>query len=121
MSTRTYDKAPAGLPLMLKAALPAIPVVGALPGIKHERGGLPDVTLRRTRVATDLAHLDRYDEVCGFSRADTLPRGLPVRASELPKPRLKVVGKLRRPTASEIAANPRARSAILRVAERTHD
>jgi 16S rRNA (cytosine1402-N4)-methyltransferase len=55
------------------------------------------------------------------SRADTMPRGLPVRASELPKPRLKVVGKLQRPTAAEIAANPRSRSAILRVAERTHD
>jgi 16S rRNA (cytosine1402-N4)-methyltransferase len=55
------------------------------------------------------------------SRADTMPRGLPVRASELPKPRLKVVGKLQRPTATEIAANPRSRSAILRVAERTHD
>ena len=55
------------------------------------------------------------------SRADTMPRGVPVRASELPKPRLKVVGKLQRPTAAEIAANPRSRSAILRVAERTHD
>jgi 16S rRNA (cytosine1402-N4)-methyltransferase len=55
------------------------------------------------------------------SRLDTMPRGLPVRASELPKPRLKVVGKLQRPTAAEIAANPRSRSAILRVAERTHD
>jgi 16S rRNA (cytosine1402-N4)-methyltransferase len=55
------------------------------------------------------------------SRADTMPRGLPLRASELPKPRLKVVGKLQRPTAAEIAANPRSRSAILRVAERTHD
>ena len=55
------------------------------------------------------------------SRSDTLPRGLPVRASELPKPRLKVIGKLQRPTATEIAANPRSRSAILRVAERTHD
>ena len=77
VTTRTFDKAPAGLPLMLKAALPAIPVVGGLPGIKHERGGLPDVTLRRTRVATDLAHLDRYNEVCGFARAETLPATYP--------------------------------------------
>lgn len=77
MTTRTFDKAPAGLPLMVKAALPAIPVVGNLPGIKHERGGLPDTTLRRTRIATDLTHLDRYNEVCGFGRSDTLPATYP--------------------------------------------
>jgi acyl dehydratase len=77
VTTRTFDRAPAGPPLMLKAALPAIPVVGSLPGIKHERGGLPDTTLRRTRVTTELAHLDRYNEVCGFSRAETLPATYP--------------------------------------------
>jgi 16S rRNA (cytosine1402-N4)-methyltransferase len=55
------------------------------------------------------------------SRADTMPRGLPVRASELPKPRMRIIGKLQRPGAAEIAANPRSRSAILRIAERTHD
>lgn len=77
VTTRTFDKAPSGLPLMLKAALPAIPVVGNLPGIKHQRGALPETTLRRTRIATDLAHLDRYNEVCGFSRAETLPATYP--------------------------------------------
>ncbi|WP_223110942.1 MULTISPECIES: MaoC/PaaZ C-terminal domain-containing protein [Aeromicrobium] len=77
MTTRTFDKAPAGLPLMLKAALPAIPVVGNLPGIKHQKGGLPETTLRRNRVTTDLAHLDRYNEVCGFSRSETLPATYP--------------------------------------------
>ena len=55
------------------------------------------------------------------ARADKMPRGLPVRAADLPKPRLRVVGKLQRPTVNEVAANPRSRSAILRVAERTHD
>jgi 16S rRNA (cytosine1402-N4)-methyltransferase len=54
------------------------------------------------------------------SRADRMPRGLPVRASELPLPRLKLIGKLQRPSPAEVAANPRARSAVLRVAERTH-
>ena len=54
------------------------------------------------------------------SRADKLPRGLPVRASELPTPRLKLIGKMQRPSADEIAANPRSRSATLRIAERTH-
>ena len=43
---------------------------------------------------------------------------LPVRAAELPKPRLKLVGKPVFPTDKEVAANPRARSAVMRVAER---
>lgn len=53
------------------------------------------------------------------SRADPLPRGLPVRARDLPRPRLRLIGKPQRPTAAEVAANPRARSAVLRIAERT--
>lgn len=50
---------------------------------------------------------------------DDLPARFPVRASELPPPRLVAVGKAMRPSAAEVAANPRARSAVLRVAERT--
>ena len=41
-----------------------------------------------------------------------------LRAAELPQPRLKLIGKMQRPSADEIAANPRARSAVMRVAER---
>jgi 16S rRNA (cytosine1402-N4)-methyltransferase len=52
------------------------------------------------------------------ARPDALPRKLPLRASELPRPRLKLVGRAMRPSAAEVAANPRARSAIMRVAER---
>jgi 16S rRNA (cytosine1402-N4)-methyltransferase len=52
------------------------------------------------------------------ARADRLPLDLPVRAKELPPARLRIVGKPIRPGAKEIAANPRARSAIMRVAER---
>ncbi len=48
-----------------------------------------------------------------------VPRDLPLRASEMPQPPLKLLGRAIRPTAAEIAANPRARSARLRVAERT--
>jgi 16S rRNA (cytosine1402-N4)-methyltransferase len=44
---------------------------------------------------------------------------LPIREAALPGVPLAVVGRARRPTPGEIAANPRARSAILRVAERT--
>jgi len=52
------------------------------------------------------------------SRPPQLPARLPIRARELPQPRLKLVGKPIRPCEAEITANPRARSAILRVAQR---
>jgi 16S rRNA (cytosine1402-N4)-methyltransferase len=52
------------------------------------------------------------------ARAD-LPIRLPLRQRELPQPRLRLVGKPLRASAPEIAANPRARSATLRVAERS--
>jgi 16S rRNA (cytosine1402-N4)-methyltransferase len=44
---------------------------------------------------------------------------LPIAARSLPVPPLKIVGRGIRPGAKEIVANPRARSAHLRVAERT--
>lgn len=53
------------------------------------------------------------------SRADALPARLPVRARDLPQPRLRLIGRAVRAGAAEIAANPRARSAVMRVAERT--
>jgi 16S rRNA (cytosine1402-N4)-methyltransferase len=50
---------------------------------------------------------------------DRLPRRLPVRARDLPRPGLRLIGRAVRPTDAEIAANPRARSAVMRIAERT--
>ena len=47
-----------------------------------------------------------------------LPPRLPVKAAELPRPRLALVGRARRPCENEVASNPRARSAVMRVAER---
>ena len=44
---------------------------------------------------------------------------LPLRESERPQPVLASIGRIL-PTEAEVAANPRARSAVLRVAERTH-
>jgi 16S rRNA (cytosine1402-N4)-methyltransferase len=48
-----------------------------------------------------------------------VPRRLPLRASEMPQPALKLVGRPVRPSEHEIRSNPRARSATLRVAVRT--
>jgi 16S rRNA (cytosine1402-N4)-methyltransferase len=53
------------------------------------------------------------------SQADALPARLPVRARDLPQPRMRLVGRAVRASDRETVANPRARSAVMRVAERT--
>jgi 16S rRNA (cytosine1402-N4)-methyltransferase len=58
----------------------------------------------------------RFIQACA---RPALPRDLPLRASELPQALLRIVGKPVRPERAETAANPRARSAVMRVAERT--
>ena len=50
---------------------------------------------------------------------DNLPANFPVRAADLPQPKMVNVGKAIKPSAAEVKRNPRARSAVLRVAERT--
>ena len=50
---------------------------------------------------------------------DTLPPNFPIRSDQLPKPRLNIVTKPIRPSEPEVKRNPRARSGIMRVAERT--
>lgn len=51
------------------------------------------------------------------SRGDDFPRDLPVTKGQL-RERIRPIGKSRRATAIEVARNPRARSAVLRVAEK---
>lgn len=55
----------------------------------------------------------------GQENRDNLPASFPVRAADLPQPRLVSIGKAIKPSAQEVKANPRARSAVLRVAQRT--
>ena len=57
--------------------------------------------------------------VARLSQPPKLPARLPVRAVDLPAPPLRLVGKGERASVAEVAANPRARSAMLRIAERT--
>jgi 16S rRNA (cytosine1402-N4)-methyltransferase len=59
------------------------------------------------------------EAVAHLAAGGRLPRGLPLRASEMPQPPLKLVGRALRASVEETTRNPRARSAILRVAERT--
>jgi 16S rRNA (cytosine1402-N4)-methyltransferase len=48
-----------------------------------------------------------------------VPREVPLRAHEMPAGALRLVGRAQRPSDAEVISNPRARSATLRVAERT--
>ena len=49
---------------------------------------------------------------------DTMPSRLPLKATQLPQPKLIIIGKPVYASDAEVAANPRARSAVLRVAEK---
>ncbi|MBC7786809.1 MAG: 16S rRNA (cytosine(1402)-N(4))-methyltransferase RsmH [Methylophilaceae bacterium] len=50
---------------------------------------------------------------------DDLPPNFPILAKDLPQPRMMAVGRTIKPSAAEVKGNPRSRSAVLRVAERT--
>ena len=50
---------------------------------------------------------------------DDLPANFPIKAKDLPQPRLASIGKAIKPSAQEIKQNVRCRSAVMRVAERT--
>ncbi|HJY77162.1 MAG TPA: 16S rRNA (cytosine(1402)-N(4))-methyltransferase RsmH [Burkholderiales bacterium] len=98
----------------------------------HVNRELEEVSLMLPRATAHLAAGGRLAVIAFHSLEDRIvkrfmqslarpevPRGLPLRASEMPQPALKLVGRAVRASAQETRRNPRARSAILRVAERT--
>jgi 16S rRNA (cytosine1402-N4)-methyltransferase len=54
-----------------------------------------------------------------MAQGDKLPRNLPIRAADIPLGKVKLIGKAAHASEKELALNPRARSAVLRVAEFT--
>jgi len=53
-----------------------------------------------------------------MAQGDKLPKSVPIRAADVPQGKVKLVGKPIYASKQELTANPRARSAVLRVAER---
>jgi hypothetical protein len=62
---------------MVKAALPVVPGVNLLPGVRKSGGDLPDISRVRHDVPVEAAHVARYAQLCGFPRKDTLPLPYP--------------------------------------------
>ncbi len=72
-NVRVVDDASTGVVTMLRAALPAIPGVNALPGVRRSGGELPDLTLKREAVTVERSEVDAYAAVCGFETVDRVP------------------------------------------------
>ena len=98
----------------------------------HLNRELEEVSLMLPQAAAHLAAGGRLAVISFHSLEDRIvkrfmqslarpdvPRRLPLRASEMPQPALKLVGRALRASVDETRRNPRARSATLRVAERT--
>lgn len=70
--TTVLDSTPGGLGGLVRLALPSVPLVNQLPGVRKERGFTPlSFALAASRV--DPAHVAAYARVCGFPVKDTLP------------------------------------------------
>jgi hypothetical protein len=63
---------------LLKAALPSLPVVGQLPGVrKAPAEGFEGLRRERPPVTVERGHVDAYARVCGFPTKDTVPLTYP--------------------------------------------
>jgi hypothetical protein len=63
---------------LLKAALPSLPVVGQLPGVrKAPAEGFEGLARERPPVTVERGHVDAYARVCGFPLKDTVPLTYP--------------------------------------------
>ena len=67
----------AGPAALLKAALPALPVVGQLPGVRKSGGAFSGLSYTRPPVTIERDHVNAYAEVCGFPERDTVPLPYP--------------------------------------------
>ncbi|GAB2860815.1 MaoC/PaaZ C-terminal domain-containing protein [Nocardioides pacificus] len=75
---RVVEGEPGGLGVLLKAALPALPIVGQLPGIRKDASSAAEgLTFTRPAVKVAREHADAYAAVCGFPVKDVVPLTYP--------------------------------------------
>jgi acyl dehydratase len=75
---KTLTGEPGGLGTLVRAALPVVPGVNQLPGVR--KGSARDFTglaYRREQVVAERARVDAYAAVCGFPRKDAVPLTYP--------------------------------------------
>ena len=77
-STAKSHDGSAGIGTLLRAALPSLPVIGTLPGVrKASADGFGGLSYDRPPVTVDGEHVRAYAEVCGFPHKDTVPLTYP--------------------------------------------
>jgi acyl dehydratase len=71
---KTLDGEPGRLGTLVRAALPAVPGVNQLPGVrKGPARDFAGLSYRREQVVAERARVDAYASVCGFPRRDVVP------------------------------------------------
>ena len=69
---------PGGFSTLLRAALPAVPGVNQLPGVrKASASEFTGLAYRREQVVVERSRVDAYAAVCGFPRKDVVPVPFP--------------------------------------------
>ncbi len=75
---RLLEDEPGGLGVLLRAALPSLPVVGQLPGVrKAPPADFTGLAFTRPPVEVVREHVEAYAAVCGFPVKDTAPLPYP--------------------------------------------
>lgn len=77
MQTKTFQRPPSGLTLYTRAVLPSLPVIGRIPGVRHDCEGVPDIVMHWDDIHVDAERLATYNRVCGFRPSTTLPSTYP--------------------------------------------
>lgn len=75
--TRTLHGSPGGLSVLAKAALPVVPGLNQLPGVRKQGGEFGGLAFERPEVRIEREHVDAYAAVCGFPVKDTVPLTYP--------------------------------------------
>ena len=66
-----------GIGTLVRAALPSLPGIASLPGVRKSGGPFDGLTVTRPTVTIERAHAEAYAEVCGFPVKDTVPLPYP--------------------------------------------